>query len=257
MKRVYTEPLLKTTMNSKEYDRMYQVEEELWWYKGLRDLLAYYLKKEPHRKLKILDVGCGTGMNMLFIESLGHTAYGVDVSSKAVMYAKKRKLSHVSLGSITKIPFGDETFDVVLGMDVIGLLSDKEVKIAIAEMYRVLKPNGVTFIHTAALEFLRSSHDKVSHVQRRYTMSRLGQLFNTKKWSIQKLSYRMFLLFLPLALVKLIKRSLRSSTLEGDLYLPHPLLNGILIHIQQLENLLLRYCSFPFGTSLFVIARKK
>lgn len=244
-------------MNAGEYDYMYQVEENLWWYRGLRDTLVFYLQAYAPRKARMLDAGCGTGMNMRLVELLGHTAYGIDVSAKAVMYTKKRGLTNIKKGSITQIPYGDKKYDVVLCMDVIGLLSDTQVKEALVESYRVLKPGGILMVHTAAFEFLRSNHDTVSHVKRRYTKNQIAKIFSTKKWHIQKLSYRMFLLFLPLAAVKLAKRLFVRAIPQGDLYLPTSLLNTTLYRIQQVENFLIRYYTLPFGTSLLVIAQKK
>lgn len=243
-------------MEQQEYHKMYRVEEILWWYRGLRDMLAYYLHRAP-RGAKILDAGCGTGMNMRYAQSLGYMIYGIDSSSKAVFYAKKRGLLRVKKGTVTTLPFPKSTFDVVLSMDVIGLLPDEYVAQMLAESYRVLKKGGMLILHTAAFEFLRSGHDVVSHVKRRYTKRDLINLFDVHQWKIEKVSYRMCFLFLPLAMVKLMKRLLQHGNETGDLYMPSQLLNALLYEIQKVENVLLKHLSFPFGTSLLVIVKKK
>ena len=50
-------------INSSEYEKMYQTEEKLWWYKILHEkvLEVIILFFQENKSIKILDAGCGTG----------------------------------------------------------------------------------------------------------------------------------------------------------------------------------------------------
>lgn len=58
----------------------------------------------------MLDVGCGTGELVKFLQKKGIEAYGIDVSKEAV---RKANSKFVKLGSITDIPFPGIFFDIV------------------------------------------------------------------------------------------------------------------------------------------------
>lgn len=246
-------------MEKPEYLHMYTVEKKLWWYIGLREVLHYFIEKTHLKNPKILDAGCGTGMNIKFLQSLGYDVEGIDLSSEAVELSKKRAIKQVKPGSITDLDFPNKSFDIILNLDVLGLLDDELITKAIHEFYRTLKPDGYLFLHCAALEWLRSQHDEVSNVKKRFSETELQSYFDKTQWKIVKSSYRMFFLFIPLVFIKIIKKIYRSRSKKAntDLKMPSIFLNSVLSLIQQLENFLLRFVDFPFGTSLFLILKKR
>jgi len=254
---IFQNAKLDMTMKKEEYNYMYQVERELWWYRGLRQVIAFYLNTFSDAESKVLDAGCGTGMNMVYLRSRGYRVSGVDVSSEALSFAKKRGLKNLQIASITSLPFPDRSFDAVLNMDVMGLLDTNSAKRSIKEFYRVLRPGGLLILHCAALEWLRSQHDVASNVKIRYTPHDLRNLFTPTKWRIEKLSFRMFFLFLPLALVKLLRRFTSRRDASGDLYVPPSPLNTVLFAIEACENFLLPYINYPIGTSIIAVVTKK
>lgn len=86
---LYTLDMKSSLMQKHEYYAMYRAEKSLWWYKGLRDVLDYYISQKG-QKLKILDAGCGSGMNMKSLLSKAHLVYGIDLSNDAISLCKKR-----------------------------------------------------------------------------------------------------------------------------------------------------------------------
>lgn len=244
-------------METSEYYTMYRVEKEHWWYKGLRDLIFSYIKRNS--PLHILDAGCGTGITMQSLTNKGYKLNGFDLSSLAVSFTKKRGLKNVKQGSILQIPYPGKSFDVVLNTDVLGSLNRKQVNNAVEEFYRVLKPGGTLILQVAALEQLRSPHDIVTHLKVRYAKNELQKLFLYGKWTIVKISYRMFFLFPVIFLVKILKKiTVRNETgATTDLWLPPPFLNFLLFSIVKIENVMFHYINFPIGSSLFLVARKK
>lgn len=245
-------------MQQSEYENIYYSEGKMWWYEGLRDLLLFYLNKYCRKNAVILDAGCGTGKNIEFLGLHNFKVCGIDVSNDAIKFCDQRNLPDVKCASITEIPYGPNFFDAVFSMDVIGNLGKDDREKAIKEFTRVLKPGGIVIINTAAFEWLRSQHDDIINLKKRFNKKELELLLNYKNIQILKSSYRVFLLFLPLALVKWSKRLARlfSKKSKTDLKIPPLLINSFLKNVQFLENKMVRYINFPFGTSMFIIFRK-
>lgn len=111
----------------------------------------YHLKK--NKSSQILDVGCGTGANSIYLASKNNKVIGVDISSKAIS-ACKRKVSNKDLnisfqvGSSTSLEFADSTFDAVFCDGVLYYNEKLDYLKSINEMYRVLKKNGILRVYT-------------------------------------------------------------------------------------------------------------
>ena len=165
---------------------------------------------------------------------------------------------NVKYSDITYIPYDSDFFDVVYSIDVIGNLNEQNREKAIKEFIRVLKKNGIVIINTAAFEWLRSQHDDIINLKKRFTKSEIKLLFNHQNIKIIKLSYRVFLLFVPIAIIKWFKRFIKIFTKKSytDLKIPPNIINIFLTKIQLLENKILRNINLPVGSSLFLIFKK-
>lgn len=214
-------------------------------------LLKRYLPK--NKILRILDAGCGPGAALIYLAKFGDVI-GVDISEEALKFAKKRGM--VKKGDISKLPFEDQTFDVVVCLDVL-YHQWVNVKRAISEMKRVLKPEGILFIREPAFDWFKSSEDIASQTKHRFSKEELRRELNGSV-DILKLTYVNFLLF-PIAFIKRIPEVIGIKTKQGvsDLQNVSPLLNKILFFLFRMEKTLLSYTNFPFGTSVLCVARKK
>ncbi len=90
--------------------------------------------------LKVLDIGCGTGINSQVISSLGHDVIGVDISEEAIRKYHSRGFSGHVMDIEKPLEFPDEEFDLVFCSEVIEHLIN--VKGLIREIYRILRSNG-------------------------------------------------------------------------------------------------------------------
>lgn len=101
--------------------------------------VAEFSKHQGH---KILEVGCGTGSDLLQFAKHGAEAYGIDITDEHLRLAKQRvgNLATVQYGDGRAIPYPDASFDYVYSHGVIHH-SDEPQKIT-AEIMRVLKPGG-------------------------------------------------------------------------------------------------------------------
>lgn len=104
----------------------------------------------------ILDLGSGTGRNANYVQELGNSAVGIEISETAVREAqtraKNRNLETVFIqGSIGEVfPFEDNTFDLTLDITTSNSLSEKERENYLKETQRVLKPGGYLIVRALA-----------------------------------------------------------------------------------------------------------
>lgn len=92
----------------------------------------------------LLDLGCGVGKNAILLEDQGYKVFGIDISPTAIQRCQ-RFVSHPErfvVGSVTQLPYPDETFDVVLDVGCLHCLPKEEMSETVAEIQRVLKENG-------------------------------------------------------------------------------------------------------------------
>ncbi len=105
----------------------------------------------------ILDIGCGGGVNVKrFLKMTENKVYGIDYSELAVKRSIKLNKSAVDegkceiiKGSVSDLPFNDNSFDIVTGFETVYFWPDFSNDLK--EVLRVLKDNGIIFIANEAL----------------------------------------------------------------------------------------------------------
>lgn len=98
------------------------------------------------KKLKILDVGCGTGFFAILMAKQGHEVTGTDLTPEMVenasILAKEEGVAcEFHIMDAENLQFADESFDVILSRNLTWTLPD--AKKAYKEWMRVLKKGGV------------------------------------------------------------------------------------------------------------------
>jgi SAM-dependent methyltransferase len=92
---------------------------------------------------KVLDVGCGKGF-LLYEMSLlvpGLEIHGIDISDYAITHAKEEIADRLQVGSATKLPFKDKSFDFVFSITTLHNLHNYDLDLALREIERVGKKN--------------------------------------------------------------------------------------------------------------------
>lgn len=243
-------------MEIEEYRLMFDLEETHWWYHGLHDLIFASIQKafNDKSKINILDAGCGTGYVLQCLKKYG-PSFGIDISETALQYCQLRNLNKISQATILKLPFRDESFDLLVSTDVLYHKKVLEDAQAINEMHRILKKNGILIINLPAFDNLRRSHDERVHTRHRYTKNEVYQKLKKNNFKIIKITYRNTFLFPILLLSMFANKKTSKKTYTGLKPLPNPI-NTLLYSFLRLENALLKNFNFPFGLSIYCVSKK-
>ena len=243
-------------MKAQEYQRIFELEEKHWWYLGMREISLALLSQvlAPQKSLKILDAGCGTGGMMHVLSQFGQVS-GFDVSPEAIKFCHARNLKKVNLASVEKIPFNNDSFDLVTSFDVLYHQRVKNDRLAVAEFFRILKPGGYLLLRVPAYDWLRGKHDEVVATKHRYTKGELVQKVKETGFKIKRATYANTTL-LPTMLLKRVSEKFLPQGENSDLSLPPSLVNEIFKNILYFEAKIISKFNLPFGLSLFVLAKK-
>ena len=156
--------------NVEEYDKWYEDYSEV--YQSELAAIKEQLLKLPEN-IRGIEVGLGTGR---FAQPLG-IKEGVEPSEAMATKAMKRGIEIID-GVAEKLPYGDLQFDFVLFVTICHL---DNMKYALAEAHRVLKPKGSILIG-----FL----DKEQSVAKQYIEKRQQSTFfeNAKFYTVDRLT---------------------------------------------------------------------
>lgn len=245
-------------MEKSEYTRMYTLETSFWWYRVLHELVDNIIQKnKAEGAIRILDAGCGTGRMMEICQKYGHVE-GIDYSTDAVEYARKRGLAHVTLGDLNEVDLEPKSLDVIVSLDVLYHAAIKDDKAILDKFYGALKDDGLLIINLPAFEYLKRSHDVVVHTKKRYRKKAFEKELKQSGFSILTSSYRMPLLYFIILFSKLFHQKPASQESESDLKELPRWLNSLLLRMGRVENWVIRQgIAFPVGSSLFVVAKKQ
>src|SRR6266550_6073987 len=228
-------------MRDDEYRAMFELEERLWWYEGMRAVTASLLGPglTDKKDLRLLDLGCGTGYSLAWLRDRFKIAdvYCIDVSPHAAAFWRARALDTLALASVDKLPFEEGEFDLATCFDVIYQLNDERASSAISEIHRVLKPGGLLFIREPAYQWMRGGHDVAVGTHRRYTLTDLRRLLRAHGFKLRRSTYANTLLFWAAAPHRLLSKLLRSS--QSDVKPAPRWLNNLLGAALKLEAHLL------------------
>jgi SAM-dependent methyltransferase len=242
-----------------EYDYLFELEDTLWWFVGMRRIVHGLLRAElgaPERPLKVLDAGCGTGGSLPLLERFGQVT-SFDFEARAMEMFATRQRARLLVASTDAIPFEDNTFDLVTSFDVICQLPSPADEKALSELSRVLKPGGLLLVRTPALQMLHGSHDRTLHTQHRYTTGEMSRKMEAAGLRVVKATYANTVLF-PVALVRrMIAKLTNRPPGESDVRAMPPLVNTALTWVLTGEGEILKRTSLPVGLSVIALARKK
>ena len=156
---------------AKEFDQdrsryNYQKYKHYFESKILKNIIAQM--KEP---IKILDVACGTGRMLpeVFMMKKMVKYVGLDTSESMtnILKQKAKKMNieedvKINFGDATKIPFEDNSFDVVYSFHLLWHIPKEEQEKVIKEMIRVCKKEGIILFDSLNADFIFDKIKKIT-----------------------------------------------------------------------------------------------
>jgi SAM-dependent methyltransferase len=130
---------------------------------------------------RILDLGCGTGNDVVRLANVGFQVTGLDYSSIALEQTAKKLpalTSFVQADMAQPLPFAASGFDAVMSNVAMHMFSDSITRKLFAEIRRIVRPHGLFVFHLNALEDrpLRNQFNPaVKEIEPDYVLEQNGQ----------------------------------------------------------------------------------
>lgn len=242
-------------MNINMYRIFFEIQKKHWWFVTKKvivlDTIDRHLGKNGN--IKVLDIGCGSGLMLNSLEELGET-FGMDMSDEAISFSQEIFNGKVGRGTLPdQIPYEENTFDLITALDVIEHV-DQDID-SLKSIRSRLVSDGKAVITVPAYMFLWSAFDDLNEHKRRYTLAELNKKLVQAGFKVEKITYFNTLLFPVVFVVRMLNNLLKRDG-ASDVDMPSLPLNFVLKKIFGIEKYLLRYVNLPFGVSVLAVVKK-
>jgi SAM-dependent methyltransferase len=248
------------SFDTEAFEFLFDMEQKHFWHAGRREIILEVLKSIPDiSRAKILEIGCGNGSVLAFLEKKGLNVEGGDIFLEGLNFCRQRANSiPLYQLDVLALPFFND-YDVIGLFDVLEHIEDDEK--ALKEISNALKPRGKILLTLPAHQFLWSYWDEASKHQRRYSRKEIIAKLEKNGFVVLKATYYISFLF-PLFLGSRLAGKLRrkkhltevNKSIEAQTI---PMVNRLLLWTLRIEKKLLRYVNLPLGASLLILAEKK
>ncbi len=241
------------------YRIMRAVEDVHWWFDGMETITARLLAAvgvREHAELAILDAGCGTGRNLVFLSRYGEVT-GLDYSLVALGCCRQRGFTRLIHGSVNALPLADASLDLVTSFDVLTARTADD-RAAFADAARVLRPGGRLLVRVAAYDWLRGRHDHEWDIGHRYRRGEMCAKLAAAGLIVERSSYANTALLPAVMLKRLTERWVKPTVEGSDLQLGagrSPAARALRALLEA-EAPVVASVGLPCGLSLFAVARK-
>jgi SAM-dependent methyltransferase len=252
------------------FDFLRDMQSRHFWYRGRHRFLLHAMKQALGRNrsgLKGIDLGGGCGG---WIEYLKARCPGVfdelalgDSSLRALGLAGEVVGSDVGKYQIDILCLHwRQRWDVAFLLDVLEHIPQDAD--ALCQIREALRPGGLVFVTTPALNSFRTYNDDLARHVRRYSRGDFHRL--AKQCGLEVCCTRYFMFFLsPLLLLSRMRspdvKSMTEQEIREHLHRTHQVpctpLNEVLSGIFSLETPLGHWLPFPWGTSVLAVLRRK
>lgn len=231
------------------YKDLYEMH---WWFRAREEYILKYLRSNNLGcSGQALDVGCGDGLFLDKLATLGCEPHGLEADARLVSDETKKK-HRIHLGILDSNFQPGLSYDLILMLDVLEHI-ENDVE-ALQHVLRCLSPDGVLVITVPAFSWLWTAHDDMNHHFRRYTSKTLSQTIDAAglKMDVSRYFYNWLV---PLKLIVRCKESL-LGTKSSSPKVPVKFVNNLLADVSRLEQRLTNNIQLPMGTSLFAVCKK-
>jgi SAM-dependent methyltransferase len=236
---------------------LYADDHTYGWSAGMRAATHALLAHINLPDGPLVEIGCGGGQLLaeLHTHHAGRTVVGCDLHPLALAHARTVAPPSVSLtqAALPHLPWLEKSIALIVALDVFDQ-QGVELSEALAEVYRLLQPDGALLLRVSAHPALYGAHDVAFHTGQRYTYHQVQRALLDAGFAIQRLTYANALLSPPVAALRLVQRwgmwPWRAESYQ------HADLHQLSAWLLQQEARWLRRRDLPWGLSLCALARK-
>jgi SAM-dependent methyltransferase len=242
-------------MDRRVYEQMQAVEDDHWWFRGRRSVIAAVLKGVAPATGPVLDAGCGSGGNGAVYTRIG-PVIGVDTEPAALLSAQQRGYRGVGVASLAGLPVPGGTFALVCATDVVEHVADDLG--ALRELRRVTRPGGHLLVTVPAYRWLWSDSDVQLGHFRRYTGGEITARCREAGWLPERTSYFNSTLLPAIAAVRYARRRRGRPMAATELEQTGPVANRVLRWPMLAEARLVGAGGrLPAGVSIVTLSRNR
>ena len=133
-------------MDRQLFEQMYQGQAP--WDTGRPQPAIVKLAEAGQIRGSVLDVGCGTGENLLYLAARGHDAWGIDFVPVAIERAKAKAAqrgigAHFLVANALELHKLGRQFDAVIDCGLFHTFADEERPVFVRGLAEVLRPGGL------------------------------------------------------------------------------------------------------------------
>jgi len=131
--------------------------------------------------LRGIDLGSSGNSILFYLDNIKHKSF-FDIANLPLNQYRNKNRWHPLCGDLTRLPYRDRSFDFVSALDVIEHIKNDEL--AVSEISRILKKNGVAMITVPHKMKFYTNQDKMIGHYRRYEIIQVISLFRKFKLKI-------------------------------------------------------------------------
>lgn len=148
-----------------DYNSRY-LKKDFYWGKKPNYFIIDSIKHLP-ANAKVLDLGCGEGKDSFFLAKQGFEVTAVDLSEEGIKklkkFAKKEKLKiKTEVSDIKSYLANCKKFDVILAMNILQFIDQKNIRPVIKKIKSKTKPGGLNVIASFIAENLQQKETALS-----------------------------------------------------------------------------------------------
>ena len=253
--------------NPTRFTRLFAIEDRHFWFRTRNRIISTLVSQiiaDFNPGYRVLEVGCGTGNVLRFLEgACPHgSVIGLDLFAQGLQYARRRVSCSLVQADLYNLPFGKK-FELIGLFDVLEHFDDDWQ--VLHDLSLNLAPRGVLVLTVPAYSSLWSYHDEVAYHRRRYELTSLEKRLSYSGYQIEYITLYMMSIFPLIWLVRRLQRLIgqrllrenRRHHIASNELRVLPVINELLILLLDWEiQAIACRRQLPIGTSLMAVARK-
>ncbi len=255
-------------MKQRLYSQLAEIEDIHWAFVHRRNLVDGLLSKlNINKSSKGLDIGCGTGGNLKFLEKYCCSVTGMDISEVALDFARKKcpdyKFVRGDANCLANL-FSPKSFGFISIFNVLYHEWIKDDLSVLMQCNKVLMPGGILVVTESAFNFLSRKHDRQAMGKRRYKLSSFRKMLRDSGFTVLSDTYYNALSFVPALILAFIntiipdqENSVSEDVYVKELQIPTNNINNLVFFLMNIEKILIKiFPKLPIGVTFLCIARK-